>query len=470
MSGVEEGSSVRDLFHLFWRNGDLIEGETGIQPVDREIVRKGKEVEEFIREWEQTNKEDTCLKLLRVLFQLFKSEVTMNIVLKKKLANIDQSKSFLEQNEQDMKRLFACVQQYNKNASKLTDVLALYKAMKCKSKQSDQQRQLEDAENTLEKMIQKCQRREQKHESSIRELELVQSQWKERIESQQKEYDEARALEKDLTDKLCSLEQVNTSLREELKTVREEDNPKQLKHTLALIDIKVEELQKKISLLTRKHERDTQKCKAAIQRLKLEDEAMQQETCEMKRALDTIHSKIDMYTNPLTAANQDIPTPHTVRVRLDGSHARLEEQRKKIKSEERQCQKLAKNIDELKAGIQSITKDIDRDNVELQHILREVNEKESVIEEMRSQRDGVSRTAGDLRRLERERRSIEAQIIQLKTELDLAKARTRQLVIDNHSLKQSLEVERASRVTLCPVCNKVQSLPDHSLPSCSHAE
>ena len=406
-----------------------------------EIIERGKKIEEFIQKAVANMPDDTSVKLLVVMFQLFKSEVEAGLALRKSLNCVVGAVKEVEQGEAGVKRLLECVQKYNPDASTLSDVIAVYKSMKGAAAKGGQHLDLEQAQSDLARLVRKFEFKEKERASNEEELELVTSQWKERIETQTREYNAARDAEAALEERLHSVQSDNAGLREKLGIAKVEEDPSVLKRTITVIDTKMDELQKKIELLTRKHHQRSRACKSTIQRLKLENEVMEREREDVQQALDAIHAKIDMYVNPLTAGD-NIMTPHGLRVRLGALGGEIDERKKQFASVSETCKQLEQGIEGMKATVESVGRELERDQLELQQLVKQVGEREIVVAELEQQRLSMSESVRTLRQVDREKRSLESKLIQLRQELESAKSTTRHLVIDNHSLKESVDVER----------------------------
>ena len=410
-------------------------------PNQTEIIERGKKIEEFIQNAVANIPNDTSVKLLVVLFQLFKSEVEANVVLRKSLNCVVGGVREVEQGEEGVKRLLECVRKYSPDAAGLSDVIAVYKSMKGVAVNGGQHLDLEQAQSDLARLVRKFEFKEKERASNEEELELVTSQWKERIEAQTREYNAAKEAEAVLEERLHSVESDNAGLSEKLGIAKVDENPSVLKRTITVIDTKMDELQRKIELLTRKHHQRSRACKSTIQRLKLENEVMERERENVQQALDAIHAKIDMYTNPLTAGD-NVMTPHGLRVQLGAIGGEVEERKKQAETASETCKDLEQSIEGMKATVESVARDVERDQLELQRLAKEVSERECIVAELEQQRLSMSDSVRTLRQVDREKRSLESKLIQLRQELDSAKSTTRHLVIDNHSLKESVEVER----------------------------
>ena len=408
-----------------------------------EILHKGKVIEKFINEWKTANPPDTCFQLLQVLFRLFKSEISANITLRKGMMAIRKKTDAADKYDQQMTRLFDIAQKYNQKASTLSEILSIYKQIRGKANETTELPQWNEKLRQLKRESQEKQRQLQDLSAKLEEQKKI---WQEKSKNQAQSLDEASKIEHELADKLYSLELENRELLAKLSRINEETDETTLRTLIDNIDSRMREMQERIKRVNEKEHQKTTVLREQLRRLAAETDEMNSQKEGMERALDLIHERIDMLTNPLTACEDTSLSPHLARVRLGEMLDAVDQKRCELEQEEMEINELVKKIQSVKATMKSVSGEIDHDERLLQELVKERDSKESEFREVEAKRMEVCEKTRHLEAIERTKRSVEADNIRLRQELESLKAKTRHLVISHHSLVKSADENDASIV------------------------
>ena len=420
-------------------NDDCLYDTRGLEIADEqaEILHKGKIIEKFIADWAETNPPDTCFKLLQVLFRLFKSEVSANITLRQGMVTLKRNSEIAARCERQMNRLFGVAQRYSSDVSNLSQVLSLYK--RCRETGDAKQLKEQLRQTTEEYKTKKAQL-----DGITAELEEQRKRWDEKARVEAAAAEGAMKEEQELRTRLYSLQHENADLLDKLAHGNEEADEADLKRMIAAIDSRMVELKERIRVVNQKHHEKSRSLKAQLERLTAETDDMTMQKRGMERALDLIHEKIDMFTNPLTACDDTSLSPHMARVRLGEVVEAVEQKRRELSKEESEIQELVKNIQNVKATMKAVTSEIDGDEEVLKKLITERENKEIEVRDLEVKKAEVCEKTEILDAVERTKRAVDADNIRLRQELEAVKARARQLVISHQSLLKSADVNEVT--------------------------
>jgi chromosome segregation ATPase len=403
-----------------------------------QILIEGEKIERFISEWGRDHVPSTCFKLLRTLFDLFKSEVSTSISLRRCLANLQLSNQYDEQ----LSRLLATAQQFDPNVSNLSDAVALYR-------NADQVSELRRARESLQAAVECFGLRRRELKELQQRLANSEGDWYQKISVQQERLAKATSTEKELQLKLNDVQAENAKLQQQYAKIQNECDASELRAVIQKIDKRSESLQKKMQILNERYRQKLKHSQNRLDELTVETEDLGLKQSQFEKELDQIQERIDWITNPLSACDDISVSPHIARAHLGQLLSELESKQSQLKIEQDHIDHAEKEITDLSEQMEEVRQRNQKIQIEIEKLKEQKADKEKVVRALEKEKAELTERFVKLRQMDEMKRHIEAENIQLKWELETVKAKARQHAIDNRSLRQSFDhfEDEISRLT-----------------------
>ncbi|OHT13901.1 hypothetical protein TRFO_15778 [Tritrichomonas foetus] len=435
-------SSSASLAQFLDINDELSDDDISLeQCADKQaaILHQGKRIEEFINNWDQTHPKDTCFRLLCILFNLFKSEVTANLSLREALMTYRSNVKLSEDYERQLTKLFSAVKRYDPNIQSLTEILSLLKRKVSLQVPEDLSSQIAEAKSKLKIISDDAEEKKSIFEKITKKLDDVQSTGQKQIDEKRQLLETAKAEENRLRNLLKNYQQENAALTEKQNQLQYEEDPQKLKETIEFIDGKMGELQSKVSFVNKKHHQKITQLRSKVNQYQISVNDLRNDKAAIEGELDRIHQEIDAMTNPLTQCKDESKSPHYARIRLNEIKTEFTQAQKKHQAEMEEIKLLEQNIDALETKLTSLNKKMQRGKDELESLETEYESKEKILTEMNEKRKAMKEIATRKHEIDEVKRHADAENLRLKQELETAKARSRQCAIDNNLLLKTIE-------------------------------
>ena len=292
-------SSSASISNFLNANDDLSDDDFSLERcADKQasILHQGKRIEEFIKNWPNGHPKDTCYKLLCILFDLFKSEVSSNINLREALMKYKADQRLYEEYDRQLTRLFKAVKKYDPKIQSLTEIFSLFQRKIIIHTPEELSNQVYQAKDELAKLNQEA---EQKHSSLNQiqnELSNIQHNFEEEMKEKNKQLQISKEEEYQLQKKLNFLQNEISELIEKQEQLKKEENPQTLKETIEHIDERMSELQSKIQVVTKNHKNKVSLYKAKISKYENSVLELRNDKSTIEAQLDQIHQEIDIIT------------------------------------------------------------------------------------------------------------------------------------------------------------------------------
>jgi chromosome segregation ATPase len=244
------------------------------------------------------------------------------------------------------------------------------------------------------------------------------------------------------------MEAENARLGAKLEKLRSDGDPAFLQSTIDSIDQKMGDLQRKIEALNTHHTQKVKTYHTKIEALSTECEVFDRRRQQLEEELDRIHERLDWLTNPFSQCTDITVSPHAARVRIGELKDELKARTMQIENDERQIESIGQEITELGTVIESVQQQNDDGRAQLDQMIREKASREKELQKLEKVQQVFAEQAALLHDLDESKQRVDAENIRLRNQLDLIRAKARQVAIDNRSLKRSLDIydsELASR-------------------------
>ena len=403
------------------------------------ILHQGKRIEEFIKNWGKTHPKDTCFKLLCILFDLFKSEVSSNLSLREAIMTYRSNVKLSEEYERQLTRLFTAVKRYDPSIQSLTEILSFFKRKIIIDKPENIHEHVADAKERLKKLSDDVEQKRQIFEKTQKQVELEQKNGQKQLDDKKHELDELQIEENRLKTLLNDLKKENAELEEKQNVLKVEESPHKLKETIEYIDNKMNSLQSKVIFLNKNHQQKIAQLRSKLNQYQVSVNDLKNDKASIENELDKIHQEIDAITNPLTQCKDESKSPHYARIRLNEIKNEYATAQKKHQDDLEEIGILEQTIDALETKLASLNKKMQRSKEELASLEGEYDSKEKILIEMDEKRKMMKEIASRKKEIDEVKRHADAENIRLKRELESAKDHARQCAIDNNLLKKTIQ-------------------------------
>jgi chromosome segregation ATPase len=404
-----------------------------------QILIEGQKIEQFISEWGRDHAPDTYFTLLRVLFDLFKSEISASISLRRGLANLRRNVQLSNEYDEQLSRLLAAAQRFDPNVSNLSDVVALYRSRARNADRPDQANELREAQESLQAAVERYELQRRELKELQQRLANAESDWSQQLSGQQERLAKAMSSEKELRIRLNALQAEDAELQQQYSQLQSECDASELRAVIQKIDERSQSLQEKIQVLNARYRQKVKHYQARLDALAIEIEDLGLKRSQFEKELDRIQERIDWITNPLSACNDISISPHATKAHLGHLRSELESRQSQLKIGQSQIDHANEEIADLSERLEEVRQENQQTQSEIEKLREQKADKEKVVRSLEKERAELTERSAKLRRMDDMKRHIEAENIKLRQELEAVKAKARQLAIDNRSLRQSLD-------------------------------
>ena len=438
MKSLSSSASISNFLNA---NDDLSDDDFSLEKcADKQanILHQGKRIEEFIKNWANNHPKDTCYRLLCILFDLFKSEVSSNISLRKDLMTHKTNERLSEEYERQLTKLFTAVKKYDPKISSLTEIFSLFQRKIKIQVPEELSNQVDQAIDEVSKLNQDFEQKRTAFEQIQNELQQIKHNFNGKIAEKTQQLQLSKEEESRLQEQLIFLQQENAELTEKAKQLQHEENPQVLKETIQHIDERMNELQSKIHIITKNHKNKVAKYKAKISQYESSVLDLRNDKATMESELDRIHQEIEVLTNPFTNVKDERKSPHIARAKFEEMKKEFEETQKRFQEEEEQNEVLNSDINGLETKLYSLNNKMKRKQKELSDLQNEFEEKENILKEIEEKRKIMKEISHRYREIDEVKNHVEMENRRLCQELENSKERYRQLAVDNNLLNKTL--------------------------------
>lgn len=441
-------SSSASISNFLNANDDLSDDDFSLERcADKQasILHQGKRIEKFIKNWAKGHQKDTCYKLLCILFDLFKSEVSSNINLREALMKYKTDQRLYEEYDKQLTRLFKAVKKYDPKIQSLTEIFSLFQRKIIINSPEELSDQVFQAKDELAKLNQEAEQKRSSLDKIQKELSSIQRNFDEEMVEKNHQLQISKEEEYQLQRKLNILQKEITDLLERQEQLKKEENPQSLKETIEHIDERLSELQTKIQVVTKNHKNKVSQYKSKISKYESSVLDLRNDKSTIEAQLDQIHQEIDIIINPFTNVRDENKSPQFAQVKLIEVKKEYAETQKIVQEEQDQIDILTGEVEGLDTTLSSLKSKMDRYQKTLSDLQIEFDAKEKILIEIEEKRKVMKEIAHKKREIDEIKKHVESENLRLNQELESAKERYKNLAIDNDKLlkdKNFLDLQR----------------------------
>lgn len=463
-------SSSASLTNFLNANDDISDDELSLENcADKQakILHQAKRIETFIKQKGNSQPHDTCFKLLCILFDLFKSEVSSNLSLREALMTYKTNERLSEEYENQLTRLFSAVKKYDPTVSSLNQILSLFQRKISIHVPEKLSEQVDQAKHDIEKLNQEFEDKQMIYNRTQKQLDQMKTDFETESSEKENNLQKLKNEERKLKENLIQLQKENSELLERQNQMKKEEDPRKLKETIEYIDGKMNELQQKIQLITKQHKKKIGDLRAKINKYETRVVNLRRDRSTIEIELDKIHKEIDIITNPFTHVKDETKSLHLARINFERIKEEYLERQKQFQSEQEEIDVLKENVQALETTLTSMNNKLERSQKELSELQNDFDQKQIILQEVEEKRKTMKNISSKKREIDEIKRHADAENLRLNQELEAAKKKCQQYAIDNDLLEKTLNNLDMKKRELA-LMNQKQNLTDNDLQRLDH--
>ena len=404
-----------------------------------EIIAKAKEVELFLANSRQ-NKRGTSFKLLGILFDLFKSELTANLALRDTLLKIKTNEKESKNIDSQLEELFGIVQEYDPSIKTLDDIYNVFGNDFSATKSEKIKKNVENLQQKREKLTAK--------NRELRELLTeLENKLKEVEEKNEKELEEQKSVaekvtndERDLEMQLQELETEQSDLQFRFNQMTGKNSIERLNESIGEIDNQIEDISNKMKVLDTRHSKKVESLQVQIDSLQLEIDELRETKAQIEEQLDETHRQINDLTDPLTKSEDVEHNAIVARKKLNEMKVELRNKMRELEEITRFNDEFIKNIALLKTESDASAKCIENDENLMRELEEAIEQKRQTLDAIKAERENLESEKEAINDLELTKMHVSKENARLRKLLAEANDHSKTLKVENQMLRNSLSL------------------------------
>lgn len=405
-----------------------------------EIIMKAKEVEEFLSNYSPKYHHGNSYKLLNVLFELFKSELSMNVALRQSLINFKSNQKLAETYERDLTELFTVAQRYDPGITTLDDIFMIFGKNFSQNTTEQTKRDFETMSKELSTLIDENKQLSDKTEKLKEILSKTLEETEEQITQQKQAANEAIEKERILKTRLHEMEENYQDLQEKFASMTGKNSIERINESIGDIDTKIDSLKSKLHVLDTRNSKKIEDLHVQVDKLKFDIEELLETRNQIESQLDDTHREIDDLTNPNTLSTDYTKNQFAARKRKESIERQIIEKEEEITKLTKFNQNYMQKLAELRTEYDASLQDIQRDKIHLRELENTISSKNDNIKLLEEERSLLSKDLDSLRDLETTKRHCSKENKRLQSLLIECGNHLEHLRQENESLKSSIEI------------------------------
>lgn len=425
---------------------EISDSVSSIPAMQEEIIESAQVVEKFINDYPEFEKKDNSFNLLKILFDLFRSELSANLTLRQSILNYKTNLKTCKELDKQVTTLFNTVKDYNPTINTIEKVMDFFvnnteNIYGVSGKISHLKQELEELTDENEELKLICEELKIKvdEEERIAKTSVV----------------EHRSASRNATNKAKELQKLYDTLKKEeseLNTKFElmvgDNSNERMAECVARLDENIEDINNKIRALGIRHAETSDKLQSHIDKLEFDIEELLETRRVIEEQLDEAHSQLDQLTNPLVPTGDAGHNCFAAREEVYDLRTSLENKKNEVTRLTFNNAKLKRNVARLKNNLSTSKNMLQNDSLNKSKLNTQLIETKTFYDHMINTNNTLKARLSDLKELEGLKRNLMNEKKMLLAKLDEVRNHNKELTADNHSLRQSVRILKDELITL----------------------
>ena len=410
-----------------------------IEQDQEEIIQKAKEVEEYLAQSPKKIKRHSTYRLLALLFDLFKSELTTNLALRDALLKLKTSQKETQNLDKQLHELFSVAQEYDPEIKTLDNIYEVFGSGLTDSKSERIKNKIEDLKGKEAQIRDENQKLKSYAESLEEKLRTLQETKEKEVNERKEQAERATNHERELEIEVQDLEKEHEYLENQFKRMIGKNSIERINESIGCIDKHIESLSKKMHVLDTRHSQKVEQLNSEIERLQLDISDLKETKIQIEKQLDETHREINSLTDPLTQSKDVDNNVYAAKNHLEELKEELKRKIEEMNEISEFNSEFIQNIALLRTETMSTAKMIDNDKVMIQQIESELQEKRALLDNIISEHETLQSDYDVLNELETTRANLLQENRKLLKLLDQTNEHSQSLRVENQMLRNSLK-------------------------------